>query len=117
MPRFPQNNSGMKKEPLQKLFFAEVLFHVQKAKTRKEGIILQGLIAVEEGLTRISEFLETNGYEVVELEKANLQAVDAVVVSGMDANLMNRQDILTEVPVVNAAGKSARDIVEELEHL
>lgn len=78
---------------------------------------MQGIIAVERQLSNLLEILETEGYEVVDLASGNLDSVDAIVVSGADSNLMNMQDIVTHVPVINAAGKSATDILKELERL
>ncbi|MBP2655911.1 MAG: hypothetical protein H6Q73_3480 [Firmicutes bacterium] len=77
--------------------------------------MIQGIVAVEPVLTPVIELLETEGYEVVELDEANVQAVDAVIVSGADKNLMNIQDVLTEAPVIIAAGKTAEEVLEELE--
>jgi len=79
--------------------------------------MMQGLVAVEDNLTPIIELLETEGYEVVDLDQADIQAVDAIVVSGADKNLLNIQDVLTEAPVITAAGKTAEDVLEELEKL
>ena len=79
--------------------------------------MMQGIVAVEKNLSRLVDALETQGYEVVALEKAHLDAVDAVVVSGADINLMNIQDTLTDVPVINASGKSMDEILEELDNL
>lgn len=79
--------------------------------------MIQGIVAVEPVLSNVIELLETEGYEVVSLDETNLESVDAVVVSGADINLMNIQDTLTEVPVINAAGKSAEDILEEIDRL
>lgn len=79
--------------------------------------MMQGIIAVEKNLTRLFDTLETQGYEVVELDKQNIDGVDAIVVSGADINLMNMQDTLTDVPVINAAGKSAAEILDELNNL
>lgn len=78
---------------------------------------MQGLVAVERNLANIAEVLEESGYEVVPLDEANLQIVDAVVVSGMDNNLLNNQETITEVSVINAAGKSPADVLEELARL
>lgn len=78
---------------------------------------MQGLIAVEKNLSNLFEVLETEGYEVVPLDSADMDIVDAIVVSGADINLMNMQDIVTAVPVINAAGKSPDDILEELDRL
>ena len=77
----------------------------------------QGIIAVEPVLTNVIDLLETEGYDVVSLDSASVEAVDAIVVSGADINLMNMQDSLTEVPVISAAGKSANEILEELSRL
>jgi ACT domain-containing protein len=79
--------------------------------------MIQGIIAVEPNLTNIMELLETEGYEVVSLDKSNLDTVDAIVVSGADINLMNIQDTLTEVPVISAVGKTAEEVLEELDRL
>ena len=79
--------------------------------------MIQGIIAVEQNLTNVIDLLETEGYEVVALDQSNLDSVDAVVVSGMDINLMNIQDTLTEVPVISAAGKSAEEVLDEIDRL
>lgn len=78
---------------------------------------MQGLIAIEPNLGNLFEVLETEGYEVVSLDNADMDTVDAIVLSGADNNLMNMQDVVTSVPVINAAGKTAEDILEELERI
>lgn len=78
---------------------------------------MQGLIAVEPNLSNLFEVLETEGYEVVSLDNADMDTVDAIVLSGADNNLMNMQDVVTSVPVINAAGKTTEDILEELERI
>jgi ribosomal 30S subunit maturation factor RimM len=65
----------------------------------------------------VVELLETEGYEVVALDNTDLGSVDAIVVSGADNNLMNIQDTLTEVPVISAAGKTAEEILDEIDRL
>lgn len=79
--------------------------------------MMQGIVAVEPNLSTVIDLLEMEGYEVVDLDRASLDAVDAVVVSGADINLMNMQDTLTEVPVISAAGKSPKEILDELDRL
>jgi len=74
---------------------------------------MERTIAVEEGLTTLKNLLEKKGYQVVGL-KTNLP-VDAAVVTGMDNNLMNQQNLVYEVPVINAAGRGAGAVVAELE--
>lgn len=79
--------------------------------------MVQGVIAVEKNLTNVADLLETEGYEVINLDEASLAGVDAIVVSGADINLMNIQDTLTEVPVISATGKSAEEILDEIERI
>lgn len=78
---------------------------------------MQGIIAVEKTLSNVVDVLETEGYDVVSLESADFEIVDAIVVSGADINLMNMQDVATTVPVINASGKTANEILVELENL
>lgn len=79
--------------------------------------MVHGIVAVEKNLSRLFESLEIQGYEVVILDRANLDAVDAIVVSGGDVNLMNMQDVLADVPVINAGGKTAEEVLDELDRL
>mgnify|MGYP003595438624 CR=1 FL=1 len=79
--------------------------------------MIQGIIAVEQNLSNVIDLLETEGYEVVSLDRTNLDTVDVIVVSGADVNLMNIQDTLTEVPVISAAGKTAQEILDEIDRL
>jgi hypothetical protein len=75
---------------------------------------MQGIIAVEKNLSKLTEVLETEGYEVVNLDHADLDAVDAVLVSGLDINFLNMQESIVNVPVISAVGKTASEILEEL---
>ncbi|MDW7650891.1 MAG: YkuS family protein [Bacillota bacterium] len=70
-------------------------------------------IAVEEGLSPIKEYLKKKGYQVVSM-RAGRQA-DAAVVSGMDSNFMNMEDVVMDAPVVNAQGRTPEDVLRELE--
>lgn len=79
--------------------------------------MIQGIVAVEPNLTNVMELLETEGYDVVSLDPKSLDAVDAIIVSGGDINLMNMQDTFTEVPVISATGKTPEEILAELDRL
>lgn len=76
---------------------------------------MQGIVAIEKVLSNLAEVLETEGYDVVILDDNNINSVDAIIVSGADINLLNIQDALTDVPVINATGKTFNEIIEELE--
>jgi len=77
----------------------------------------QGIIAVEPRLSNVIDLLETEGYDVVPLDRSAFEAADAIVVSGVDINMMNMQDSVTELPVINAAGKTAEEVLDELDRL
>lgn len=79
--------------------------------------MIQGIVAVEQNLSNVIDLLEMEGYEVVDLDRASLDAVDAVVVSGADLNLLGMQDTFTEVPVISAAGKTPQEVLDELDRL
>lgn len=66
-------------------------------------------VAVEQSLTPISQMLRDNGYEVVQLGNWQ-QAVDAVVITGQDDNMMGMANITTGAPVINAEGLTAQEV-------
>lgn len=74
-------------------------------------------IAVEEGLDNICEELRERGFETVELhaDAYSLENVQAVVVSGMDADLMGIEDAATAVPVISADGLSPEEVADMIE--
>jgi len=76
--------------------------------------MLRPIVAVEEGLSNIANIIEAEGYNVVELSLGTAQVADAIVITGIDNNMMNIQDIEYDVPVINASGKTPAEIVENL---
>lgn len=80
---------------------------VRKPKTR--------LIAVEDSLTPVVEALRDKGYAVMGLDEGDLDQVEAVVVSGQDDDIMGIQTIHTKAPVINAQGRSAEEVVQDIE--
>jgi len=73
---------------------------------------LKRKVVVEEGLTDVKEILQENGYDILAMDR--IDEANAVVITGMDENTMNMQDITTEVPVINAEGKTAEEILQNL---
>lgn len=73
----------------------------------------RGKIAVEENLTPIRNLLREKGYQIVSMDQ--FSAADCVVVTGGDDNLMGIQTTLTQAPVIAASGKTAEEIVSEIE--
>lgn len=72
-------------------------------------------IAVEDQLTNVKKMLEERGYTVVSPKNAG--DVTAVVVTGMDNNLMNMQNITTKAPVIDATGKDLYEILSLIREL
>ncbi|HEY8345611.1 MAG TPA: YkuS family protein [Bacillota bacterium] len=71
-------------------------------------------IAVENGLSQIETALRQEGYQVVDPEEVGSN-VDAVVMTGMDENLMGITDTLTTGVVIDASGLNANEVLAELE--
>ncbi|MCT4607253.1 MAG: YkuS family protein [Marinisporobacter sp.] len=73
-------------------------------------------IAVERSLKNVKNYLNTNGYEVTDLEssKASLKNFDAIVVSGQNSNLLGMQDTNTRASVINAAGMTPEDVQNQI---
>lgn len=80
---------------------------MRKAKTR--------LIAVEDRLTPVAEALRDRGYAVMSFDKGDLDQVEAVVVSGQDDNIMGIQAIQSRAPIINAEGRTAEEVVRDIE--
>jgi hypothetical protein len=71
-------------------------------------------VAVEDALTPVVQLLKQNGYDVVNLAGNELNQADCVVMTGGDLNVMGIQDIETKAPIINAEGKSAEDVLQEV---
>ncbi len=72
------------------------------------------IVAVEAGLDPVGRELRQQGYVVVRLEEEGWQSAGAVVITGIDSSVMNVQDIETRAPVITAAGRGTREIIDEV---
>ncbi|MHB9095134.1 MAG: YkuS family protein [Eubacteriales bacterium] len=76
-------------------------------------------VAIENTLGNMRDYLTENGYEVVQLDPhtqtgIELKNCDAIVISGMDDNLMGMTTIKTGSPVIDAKGMSPLDVLHQL---
>lgn len=71
-------------------------------------------VAVEDGLDNIREFLQDEGYKVVDLDDG-VKSADAVVLTGMDDDLMDIADMATDGFVIDASGRQPEEILYDLE--
>lgn len=72
------------------------------------------MIAVGAGLSNIRNMLVEEGYQVVDIDD-NIRNVDAVVLTGMDDDLMGIEAMATDGFVVDATGRHPEEILQDLE--
>ncbi|MCF8011439.1 MAG: YkuS family protein [Clostridiales bacterium] len=71
-------------------------------------------IAVDESLENIQSTLKDEGYNV--LKAADYKSADAVIVTGLNNNVMDMQSTSTKAPVIETTGKSEQQILKELKN-
>jgi hypothetical protein len=81
---------------------------------------MKAKVAVESDLANVSDYLEEQGYQVIEFIHSDeivdeLQEVDAIVISGMQENLLGMEDIETEALMIEASGLTPEEIGDMLE--
>lgn len=71
-------------------------------------------VGVDDSLRPVKDRLRAGGYDVVSLAAGVPLDLEAVVVNGLDPHLLGRQDVATQVPIVNAAGRTPEDVAAEV---
>lgn len=79
-------------------------------------------IAIEANLSPYQEYLSRQGYQVDTLDASNIKQgaqnnYSAIVISGMDQNLMGIQNVVQNCPVINASGLTPEQVHERLRQL
>jgi len=117
----PEYNPGLSILKLQRLLVLAVINQAkmgnnnwEKSMHRRFIDLMDRIVAVNEDLKGLKEALASRGYDVVGLEKGDMDKAGAVVISGMEQNLMGMEDIKSRVPVINAAGKTDEEIVRSI---
>ncbi|SMO49272.1 Uncharacterised protein family (UPF0180) [Melghirimyces algeriensis] len=72
----------------------------------------QTRVAVEEGLTNVSQYLESQGCQVENLDRTQLQNCDCCIISGGDKDMMGMQDTFGEIQVINAEGMTPEEVYQ-----
>lgn len=78
-------------------------------------------VAIEGPLGNVGVFLSEKGYEVVNLDPhtqtgIELKNCDAIIISGMDRNMMGDTTVKTESPVIEASGLSPEQVYQEVKN-
>jgi hypothetical protein len=77
-------------------------------------------IAIEPALTDVKDYLTGKGYEVECLnsnERFDLNTYDAIVVTGLNTNLLGINDTETKAIVVNADGLTPPEVEKQIDNV
>lgn len=77
-------------------------------------------VAIEASLGNMRDYFAEKGFEVVQLDPhtqtgIELKNCDAVLISGMDENLLGMTTIKTKSPVIDVKGMSPPEVLNRLE--
>ncbi|MDI6617727.1 MAG: YkuS family protein [Clostridiales bacterium] len=78
-------------------------------------------IGVEKNLTNVIEYLTMQGYKIHEFDTSQknskdfIDGFDAVIVSGIDKNLMGIQNTGAKTSIIDANGLTPQDIQKQIE--
>lgn len=70
-------------------------------------------IVVDDELGNIKSTLEQKGFTVLGMKEMDKNP-DAVIISGMEKNVMGIQDIQTDAPIISALGMDEDEVIKEL---
>ncbi|UOR12992.1 YkuS family protein [Halobacillus amylolyticus] len=74
-------------------------------------------VAIEENLSDIRSALQQKGYDLVTLQNnQDAQGCDCCVISGQDRDVMGMQDAVTNGVVINAHGRTADEVCQEVDN-
>ncbi len=79
-------------------------------------------VAVEQNLTPVREYLSQQGYQVEALDASKIENgaqnnYTAIIISGVDQNLMGIQNVVQNCPVINAEGLTPQEVHQRLQQL
>jgi galactitol-specific phosphotransferase system IIB component len=77
-------------------------------------------IAIEPALTNVKDYLAGKGYDVESLnsnERFDMNTYDAIVVTGLNTNLLGIHDTETKAVVINADGLTPPEVAKQLENV
>lgn len=80
-------------------------------------------IAVQKGLSHVANYLKNAGYRVFEFDTRQknrgdfFDGFDAVVFTGLNNNVMGIQNIKSNVPFIEASGRTPEEIMDAIERI
>lgn len=79
--------------------------------------MMNTIIALDDGLTPVKNYLTRQGCQIINIDEAKNQRVDAVILSGMDRDIMGMEDIVLKAPVLSAQGMSPEEIWRDIQRV
>jgi hypothetical protein len=74
---------------------------------------MQKVVAIEDGIQGLRTHLEHEGFQVVDLaDKPN--DMDAIILSGLDENMLGDHTRVSDAFVINARGRQPEEIIYDL---
>lgn len=73
----------------------------------------RGRVVVADELGNVKAALRDQGYEVLGMSALN-QNPDAVIISGLNENIIGMEDMQANTPVISAHGLSANEVISVL---
>lgn len=73
-------------------------------------------VAIEDGLENVWQAVQRRGWNPTRYVRGDEGSYDAIVLTGMDDDLMGDQTTSTKAPVIAAGGLSADEVVRRLDH-
>jgi len=74
-------------------------------------------VALDSGLTPVKNYLTKQGCQIINIDEAKNQRVDAVILSGMDKNIMGMEDIVIDAPVFSAQGMTPEELWRDIQQV
>jgi hypothetical protein len=74
---------------------------------------MQRTVAIEDGIQGLRTHLEQEGFQVVDLADRPNNA-DAIILSGLDENMLGDQTRVSDGFVINARGRQPEEIIYDL---
>ena len=75
------------------------------------------VIALDQGLTPVKNYLSEQGCKIINIDQAKHQRVDAVVLSGMEKDLLGMEDVIVDAPVFSAEGMTPEEIWRDIQQI
>ncbi len=75
------------------------------------------VVALDSGLAQIKNYLTEQGCQIINIDAAKNQKVDAIVLSGADNNVLGMEDIMVDAPVISADGMTTEEIWSKIKQV